>query len=159
MPLIPLLNPGAPGTFTTVKSTGNATPEITGFATCYMFLYALNIPVGTRAATPIPCYSLTDVVTKFGVLSDVARESVSVFFKNASASVLHVIAIANGTSSTKRNKISLDPASYTVTVPISDSLYWRATNLVDHIWTIENSLDPDIHNPGYVVFQIGRAHV
>jgi hypothetical protein len=152
MPLIPLLNPGAPGSFTTVKSTGNAIPEITGFATCYMFLYALNIPVGTRAATPTPCYSLTDVITKFGVLSDVARESIGIFFKNTSASVLQVIAIANGTTSTKQNKISLAAAGYTVTVPIAGSLYWKVNSLADHIWTIENSLDPDIHNPGYVCF-------
>lgn len=152
MPLIPLLNPGAPGTFTTVKSTGNAVPEITGFTTCYMFLFALNIPITTRAATPIPCYSLADVVDKFGILSDVARESVDVFFKNSSASILHVIAIANGATSTKQNKISLTAGGYTVSVPAVGSLFWKVNSLVDVLWTIDNSLDPDLHDPGYICF-------
>jgi hypothetical protein len=152
MPLIPLTNPGAPGTFTSVKSTGNAVPEITGFATCYMFVYAPNIPVNTKAATPVPCYSLADATTKFGQLSDLARACIDVFFKNTSSSVLHLIAIANGTLSTKQNKVSLVAADYTFSTPIDNSLYWRANNLADHIWTIDNSLDPDLHNPGYIVF-------
>jgi hypothetical protein len=152
MALIPLLNPGAPGTFTTVKSTGNAIPEITGFSTCYMFLYALNLPATTKAATPTPCYSLADVVSKFGTLSDVARESIDVFFKNTPTSALNIIAIANGTTSTKQNKISLTATGYTVTVPVTGSLYWKANNLTDEIWTINNSLDPDVHSPGYILF-------
>lgn len=151
MPLIPLINPGAPGTFTTVKSTGNATPEITGFATTYMFLYALNIPITTRAATPIPCYSFADVVNKFGTLSDCARESIKIFYRNAPNSVLHIIAIANGTTSSKQNKISLTTTAYTVSA-LTGSLNWFVNSLADHIWTIENSLDPDLHNPGYICF-------